>query len=256
MLLVLPVLVHGQDLIFRKDGKVIRAKVRSSTSHYVTYQDADRQDSVVYHTSLDRIDSILYQDGRREQMALFRDPALPRGNGTVGNPWEPTIRHHLLGVNLIGFFYPSLEFSYEFLPWEAHVGFRVSMADNLGYQDYYSPGDFSGDEKIYGNINQETNWHGMAGVNFYLWPQWSFRPSAGLHYCFGKRDQIRTVYSADYDYYNEIREKKKVRGMVWSLSLYNNITKHLAFRLGTDIPLAMNPPIPVVMVRGDFLLNF
>lgn len=254
-LLLFPLLAAGQDLIFKKEGVVVRARILEKTYRSLTWRSFDQPDSTRFHTSLEMVDSIRYEDGRKE---IFESPAESETPASLNLFAAPSstekIRHHLLGVDLVGALYNNLSLSYEFMPGKARVGFRVSFTDNRGDETFYT---YEGEDAYRGNLNQQTNWHGMAGANIYLFPQGSFRLGTGLHYCFGKRDEVIMTWSESGQSYVEKARDTRISGLLWSLSLLGGyLHKNLVTVTAIDVPLIIDPPFRTILFRGEILLNF
>jgi hypothetical protein len=249
--------ISAQDVIYRKNGEVIQARIIDKTNRYYTYQHYDQVDTLKNFISTAIVDSVRYQDGRRDVFGN-KSEGIPQNDlkpvGLYNNGME--IGHHLLGFDVLGLLYNNLRFSYEFLPGKAHVGFRAVYSKNFnpGTTWVYDYGD--NNDPYYGNINLWTKWHGLAGVNYYFLPPRTFRVGTGLHYCFGSCRFGRMIYNENTNVNTEVFENRNLRGVIWSFLLYQKFSKNPAMNFGIDVPLHVDPSFSVVMFRGEILINF
>lgn len=237
-----PVTMSGQDLIFRKDGDIIKARILSKNSLSRSYRLFEHPDSINYFLATSLIDSIHYQNGAKE--IFDKIPA----SSTIETPEVVTdIKHHLLGADVVNFvFHKNLAFSYEFLPGKAHLGYKIGYCHNLDPWPTFEEDNFS--------AVRNALWYGSVGINYYFFPPGSFRLGTGFRYVLGKTEV------KFYEYTNEIplewNERRNFSGIMFSLFGYYNVRKNMAFNLGFDTPVAMNLKGSVTVIRGELLLNF
>ncbi len=75
LLLVISFQIAAQDLIYKKNGEVLKAKILDKTNRSCSYQQYGQSDSVKYFISLTIVDSIQYQDGKRK--FINKEPVKP-----------------------------------------------------------------------------------------------------------------------------------------------------------------------------------
>jgi len=94
---------YSQDKIYRKNGKVVEAKIVEISSEEIKYKEWNKPEGPVYVLETDRISKVVYADGRTEKFMLnIKDPE--RYSGQLGK----AIKVDFLGP-LIGY----SQFSYE-----------------------------------------------------------------------------------------------------------------------------------------------
>lgn len=241
-LLIIPTTVSGQDIIFKTNGETIKARILSKSTLSRSYRLFDHPDSITYFLKTALIDSIHYQNGVKE---IFDRRSVPSTPETPEILYE--VNHHLIGADVWGFLiYQNLTFSYELLPGNAHVGFKLSYSRSMDSWPTYQDDYFS--------LNHNALWYGSLGMNYYFFPPGTFRVGTGLRYVTGKYEiQI-------YEYENqtplEYKERRNINGMMFSLFGFYNVHKNLAVNLGFDAPVAMKPKNSATVIRCELLLNF
>ncbi len=243
--------ISAQDVIYRKNGEVIQARIIDKTNRYYTYQLYSKTDTLRNFISTAIIDSVRYQDGHRDVFVSKNERILKNNRKTVYTNGMD-IGHHLLGFDVMGLLYQNLRFSYEYLPGNAHFGFRAVFAKNLDPQTYL----VGNIEPYYGNINLRSDWHGLLGMNYYFLPPWTFRVGTGLHYCFGSCTFSNMNYDESTNTNTPVYENKNLHGVIWSFLLYSKFNRNPAMNVGLDVPLHVNPSFSNVMFRSEILINF
>ncbi|MEI8114883.1 MAG: hypothetical protein WCI54_14700 [Bacteroidia bacterium] len=232
ILLFISLQISAQDLIYRKNGEIIKAKILNITDKSLSYKLHEPAENIIYNINLSVVDSIIYENGEKE--TFFKKPvSVISGN----NNENLNYRHHLLGADLSGYlFYKNLLFSYEYLPGKTRLGFKLAFSKNLepwSYDGYY--GSF--------NIGRILKWSTRIGMNYYFFPPRTFRIGTGLHYVFGSYDSYLT-------------KDAKATGMLISFFGFYNITENLAINFGFDVPLHFNPSSSTTVIRCEIMFNF
>jgi hypothetical protein len=242
--LLISLQIAAQDLIYKKNGEIIKAKILNKSEKSISFKHSEHRDSLTYFLNVSTIDSIILHNGNKE---IFNEnnigpPVLTQNGNSV-------INHHLVGIDLTGYlFYRNLTLSYEFLPAKARVGFKVAYAKNvesLGYAAF----NF--------NFNRIPDWSARLGLNYYFFPPRTFRAGTGLYYIFGKYSPAN-YYRFNASYTNSLSGDQNMSGLVLSLFGFYNLNKNLAINFGFDIPLVLHPAprdFPVV-IRCEFMFNF
>jgi len=237
--------ISAQDLIFKKNGEIVKAKILGATDESLTYKLYNPVDSLTHVINTHAVDSIIYQNGTKTSFKKI----------TIVSNQPPKAQnayntHHLIGFDLSGYaFYGNLTLSYEYLPGEANWGFKAAFAKNVDPPKYQSY-NF--------NFNMTPDWSTRLGINYYTFPVRTFRIGTGLYYIFGKYS-IYNYYSYDpNESYGTSGDNRNMSGVVLSLFGFYNLNKHLAFNPGFDIPLIMNPSSNTfnTAFRCEILFNF
>lgn len=245
--------ISGQDVIYRKDGEVIVARVIDKTSRYCIYRMDNETEPFRNFISTALIDSIRFEDGHvdifeKQEAVTWKNNLKTSGLADRGT--EPG--HHLVGFDVMGLLYNNLRFSYEFLPGKAHIGFRAVYARNFDPETNWN----GSIEPDYGNISLQSEWHSLVGINIYFLPPRTFRVGTGLHYCFGSCILGEMIYDEPTNTNTPVYENKSLHGIIWSFLLFSKFQRNLAMNVGLDVPLYVDPSFSNVMFRGEILINF
>jgi hypothetical protein len=232
----------AQDMIFKKNGEIIKARVLNNIGSSLAYRRFEQKDSTTYFIITTSIDSIIYQSGRKDIFAPVNAVYL-----STDQVLNTAYRHQLIGIDLADLlFFTGLAVSYEYLPGKANFGFKVGYAKRLKSSAFYSA------EVASSSLNDITDWNFKVGVNYYFFPQNTFRIGTGLHSVFGSY----TGYT-DPNYINPAATNtKNIRGLLLNGFGFYNITKNLAINLGVDIPLYMNPSAYIGWLQCEIMYNF
>ena len=224
----------AQDIIFKRNGEKVTAVILEKSGSSRTYRLFNARDSVSYYISTAYVDSIIYHDGKKESFPARPTRVFPAVTSETG-----TYYHHLIGADVLGYTsYKHLSFSYEYLPGKAKWGIKASWTKN--YNDFV---DWYGVDVV---SSQNARNFLQIGLNYYFFPQGTFRIGTGLH-----------VMSGKFNYYNQGTPiDKNFQGLLFSVFLFNNINKNLAANLGFNNQLLMNPKGSGRYVFGEFLINF
>lgn len=75
VLLLISCLSYSQDKIYRKNGKIVEAKIIEVGSEEIKYKEFNNPDGPIYVLETDRISKIVYADGKTEKFILnLKDP--------------------------------------------------------------------------------------------------------------------------------------------------------------------------------------
>jgi|WetSurMetagenome_2_1015567.scaffolds.fasta_scaffold101154_2 hypothetical protein len=236
----------AQDLIYKKNGGIVKVKILDTTNRYCSYRLFEKADSSVYFISNVIVDSIKYQNGKKEAFEKRIGETLQPGIKLNGTQEADTgYRHHLIGTDVAySLFYHHLSFSYEFLPGKAHLGFKASYCVNLNQSGVYGDDYFS--------LTLGNRWLGRLGMNYYFFPPRTFRLGTGINYLTGTYESyIYNDVSGTYTTSN-----KKLNGITFCVFGFYNITKLLAFNLGFEFPVNSHPESYGSMLHCEALLNF
>jgi len=218
LVLIGSIQITAQDVIFKRNGELVNAKILNQIGSGISYRYYDNRDSLTYYISTSVIDSIIYQSGAKDiftKSDVDDSPSL--------QPLIPVYRHNLIGVDLADILlFSKIGVSYEYLPGKMTVGFKISFEKDLKNPYYYDPN--------YSN-NGFTNWNLQLGVDFYIFPPRTFRLGAGLHYVFA---QYNHSYYTGSTYVSTIKDAHDI--MLTFFGFYN-LDKNWAINLGFDIPL-------------------
>lgn len=213
LVLICSVLVSAQDVIFRHNGEIIKTKMLNQNESSISYQLYDNKDSLTHYISTSVIDSILYQSGTKDIFTIIED--------SPPQTFKPVYLHHLIGFDLADILlYQALGVSYEFLPGNAHIGFKVSHEE----WDGYLPQSEESYEKF-------TNWNLRIGVNYYFFPQRTFRMSTGINYIFS--------HEKSYDYSASLTTIEDLHNFDFSIYGFYNLSKQIAINIGYNFPISL-----------------
>ena len=243
--------ITAQDLIYRKNGEVVKAKILNTTDKSLSYKLYERADSFTYFINVSIIDSIVYKDGKKETYLKKIEPVAQQPKELITNYY-----HHLIGADLTGLlFYRNLIVSYEYLPGKAKLGYKAAFAVNLDPIPYYDYGinSYPGNSYRYGKT---TKWSARIGMNYYIFPPRTFRFGTGLYYLFGSYSSEKTIYNSDHSSSTIVTDNKNIQGIILSLFAFYNINKDLAINLGMDALLYFNPSSANYVIRCEILYNF
>ncbi|MBS1919321.1 MAG: hypothetical protein JST17_03605 [Bacteroidetes bacterium] len=96
-------LAFSQDKIYRKNGKVVEAKVIEIDPDEIKYKEFNNPDGPVYVLETDRINKIVYANGKTERFELnFKDPEKYIGQ-----------RNRAIKIDFLGPLFGYSQFSYE-----------------------------------------------------------------------------------------------------------------------------------------------
>jgi hypothetical protein len=238
--LVLIFKIAAQDVIYKKSGEKISARMLNSTGQTISFHRYDPADSATYFISTSAIDSVIYQNGQKETYSNKNNLYKLRSS-------DPHLNHHLIGFDLAGVLYRNVAFSYEYLPGKTNFGFKASFSKNLKIVPFTESGYFWSSDPS--NFNK-VSWSSRLGVNYYIFPQQTFRLGTGIHYIFG------SFSSAEGEL---ILAGKNMQGMILNFFTFYNLLNNLAINLGTDVPLYINPSSLIehnVVIRCELLFNF
>lgn len=242
--------IAAQDLIYRNNGKIIKAKILNTVNKSLSYKLYDQMDSTTHFISVAIIDSIIYQNGKKETFIKTIVPSIQQSSELITN-----YNHHLIGADLYGYLlYRNLIISYEYLPGKAKVGFKAAFAKNLEPWSYYNDAYFFDGDNF--NFIRIPEWSARVGLNYYFFPPQTFRIGTGAYYIFGSYTTEDYIYSTDYSTSTLVTENKNFQGIVLSLLGFYNIHKNLAINLGFDAPLYLSPSSKNTIIRGEILINF
>lgn len=241
LLISLP--ISAQDLIYKKNGETVKAKILEASDQSLSYKRYKSVDSLTYFIKNQALDSIKYENGLK---TIFKKvDAISQQYDTDQNSYNT---HNLIGLDLAGYlFYRHLTLSYEYLPGKANLGFKAIFAKNIESVQY---------PLFVFNFSRIPDWSMRLGINYYFFPPRTFRFGTGLYYIFGKYS------TANYYYFNEsftsTLPDRNMSGMILSLFGFYNFNKYLAFNLGLDTPLILNPTSSnfSIIIRCEILLNF
>ena len=230
--------IAAQDLIYKKSGEIIAAKILKTYIKSIEYQVPDQSDNSIHYLNVSAIDSIVFQNGEKRTFKTLPDKTQLKPNNI-----SPVYNHHLVGVDLLGILlYRNITVSYEYLPGKAIIGFKGAFSKNIkpAGEYFYSS-----------NFASYSDWTCRIGINGYLFAPRTFRLGGGLYYILGSYSN--TPYY--YDPNTSSEGNKTVSGVVISIFGFYNITKNLAFNLGMDFPNSVSPSSPSFL-RGEFFINF
>jgi hypothetical protein len=214
--------ISAQDVIFKRNGKLVKAKILNQIGSAISYRNYDNRDSLTYYISTSVIDSIIYQSGTKD---IFTRSAV---DGSLSlQPLTPVYRHSLIGVDLADILlFQKIGVSYEYLPGKMTMGFKATFEKDLKNQYYY--------DANYSN-NGFTNWNLQLGVDFYIFPPRTFRLGTGLYYVFTQYNYYDTQYNNNST--NYVSTIKNAHGAMLTFFGFYNLNKNWAINFGFDIPL-------------------
>ena len=243
--LLISLQIAAQDLIYKKNGEIVKARILEATDASLSYKLYNPVDSLTHIINTQAVDSIIYRNGTKTSFKKVNIVAYqkPREQNTYNT-------HHLIGLDLSGYvFYGSLTLSYEYLPGKANWGYKVAFAKivdrpkNLSYAF---------------NFNMTPDWSTRLGINYYIFPVRTFRIGTGLYYIFGKYSIYNYYAYEPSESYGTSGDNRNMSGVVLSIFGFYNLNKHLAFNPGFDIPLIMSPTSNSfnTAFRCEILFNF
>jgi hypothetical protein len=233
----------AQDLIYKKSGEIITAKILKTYIKSIEYQITGQADNSIHYLTVSGIDSIRFQNGEKQIFPSKLPETVLKVNNT-----NPVYNHHLVGADLFGLlFYHNITLSYEYLPGKAIVGFKVALSKNIKSRSdyYYYPFNFT----------SITDWNCRLGINAYFFAPRTFRLGGGLYYIFGSYPIENYYYDPSTSTSKYEHETGSMSGVVISVFGFYNITKNLAFNLGMDFPSFVSPDSQSVL-RCELFLNF
>lgn len=128
-MMLLPVLLYGQDSIFRKDNSLIVCHVQEWNDNIIQYIPIDKPGSEIHFLSVSYVDRIRFENGQVAQFDQLDHP-------DAGPPRQ--IKRNHLGIGLLDpFVYTNLRLSYERLSKNGTFGMYlpVTIGFNTGYHD-------------------------------------------------------------------------------------------------------------------------
>jgi hypothetical protein len=93
--------IAAQDLIYKKSGEMISARMLNSTGQTISFHRYDPADSATYFISTSAIDSVIYQNGQKETYSNKNNLYKLRSS-------DPHLNHHLIGFDLAGVLYRNV----------------------------------------------------------------------------------------------------------------------------------------------------
>lgn len=235
--------ISAQDLIFKKNGEIVKAKVLNATDKSVSYILPVREDSITHFINVSVLDSIIYNDGKKEVFIKKITPVIQQSEESISG-----YKHHLIGLDLTGYlFYRNLTLSYEFLPGKANFGYKVTFTKNVETVPYSYP---------YFNFSRIPDWSSRLGINYYFFPPRTFRLGIGLGYIFGEYSPLNYYPNESFSSYET--GNKNFQGAILGFFGFYNLGKNLAINFGFDNPLIVSPSSSVfyTVIRCEILLNF
>lgn len=243
IVLIIPLQISAQDLIYKKNGEIVKAKILTKSGKSISFKHFEPKDSLTYFLNVAAIDSIISQSGVKETFVKNID----NNHRLTRNP-DATFNHHLIGIDLTGYLlYRNITLSYEYLPGEARLGFKAAFAKKVASTPNPSIGF---------NFNRIPDWSTRLGINYYIFPPRTFRLGTGLYYIFGK---YSNEYYYAYDSYStNVSDNGNMSGLVLSAFGFYNLNKNLAINFGLDSPLYISPASSIfrLVIRCEILLNF
>ena len=241
--LISPLQISAQNLIYKKNGEIVKAKIITKSGKSITFKHFEPIDSLTYFLNIAAIDSIIFQNGVEETFVKSIDI-----NHSLTGNLVPVYNHHLIGIDLAGYLlYRNITLSYEYLPGKAKLGFKAAFTKNIETVPYPSIGF---------NFNRIPDWSTRLGINYYIFPPRTFRLGTGLYYIFGK---YSNAYYSTYDPNpTNILDKRNMSELVLSAFGFYNLNKNLAINFGLDSPIYINPASSIfqIVIRCEILLNF
>lgn len=241
--LIISLQISAQDLIYKKNGDVIKARNLNESDISISFKHYEPIDSLTYFINIQAIDSIIYQNGKKKTFIKKNIPVLQQSSEFISD-----YRHHLIGLDLAGYLlYRNITLSYEYLPGKANLGFKAAFAKNVEAPPYQS--------SVF-NFNRIPDWSTRLGINYYFFPPRTFRLGTGLYYIFGKYS------NANYYFYEpnstNVSDNGDISGLVLSGFGFYNLNKNLAINFGLDSPIYLNPTSSIfyIVIRCEILLNF
>lgn len=237
LVLIGSIQISAQDVIFKKNGEIIKTTMLNQTGSSISYRHYDNRDSLTHFISASIIDSIIYQNGTKEffKKSTIKDFPPPQ-------TLKPVYLHHLIGVDMTDLLlYNSYGVSYEYLPGKMHIGFKAAFEKGI-------PNQYESDISNVGF----NNWNVRLGVDYYIFPPRTFRFVTGLHYVYTQYKNYSN-YSSD-----GFGTKENSHNIMFALFGFYNITKHLAFNLGFYTPVlnGTSSYSTIYGLKGEVMYNF
>jgi hypothetical protein len=245
----------AQDVIFRKNGEVLKVTVLTATGKSRSYQLPGDKEGVVRHISINAIDSILYENGTRDVFSqTAQGLSLP-----VPDEIKSFKRNYVAGDAGALLFYQNLQVSYEYLPGRGYFGIFGTISKNLKpvNDSHYAGDELYYEDKYYMSMLKYLKTSFRAGVNAYIFPPGFFRLSAGLSWITANYGYERLEY-IDYEPWTRtsLKENRTMNGILFSSALNFQPDDFYQLRVATDIPLYASPNFYVGMIRLEVALNF
>jgi hypothetical protein len=257
-LLCLVFLSSAQDLIYRSGSNLpVLAKNIINEGSGRSYQLFDVSDSAIYHISISKLDSIIYSKGTKETFMERRRTEISSENPLSAK--DEVYRHHLAGLDAAALFYKNFRFTYEYFPFNPHLGLKASLSlRSSPYKiEIWEGENIDNDETYYyRNFRGYSIWHGTLGCNYYFFPPGSFRAITGLHYLTGSYYVSKIITDNNNNVVGTEDIKRPINGLLLSSYLFWTLNDYLDFDVGFDIPLIMRPPMRRAVLTAEFLLNF
>ena len=234
--------ISAQDVIYKQNGEAVNAKILNQTGSAISYRYYDNRDSLTYIISTSVIDSIIYQNGVRD---IFNKSVADYSPSIQS--YTPDYRHHLTGTDFWALLYNNVSVSYEYLPGKANLGFKLAFSKRLKGYDLY---DYEQHDEYYPVLYRFTRWYMKAGMDYYIFPPRTFRLGMGLNYLFGQYLVNKSTFQSSTYTVNYIH------GLTLTVFGFYNITKNLAYNLGVEIPVYINPKAYTGWLRCEIMYNF
>jgi hypothetical protein len=245
----------AQDIIFRKNGEVLKVTILTTTGKSRSYQLPGDDEGVVRHISTNAIDSILYENGTRDVFGQ----APPDFILLMPEEIKSFNRNYLAIDAGALLFYRNLQVSYEYLPGRGYFGIFGTISKNLDpvYDSHYAGEELYNEDNYYFSMLKYLKTSFRAGVNAYIFPPGFFRLSAGLSWITAGYGYEKVEY-IDYEPWTRtiLKENRTLNGILLSSTLNIQPDDFYQFRLGADIPLYANPNFKVGMIRMELAINF
>ncbi len=245
--------LHAQDKIYRKNGDIVDAKVKSVGTRLITYTRSDRQDGPDYSISLNDVSKIVYQSGftdnfdSKKAVPKYDDRrkvrSRPYGNNII-TVMPATYTYGLDGT--IGD--PGIGLCYErLLDDDGHFGFALPILCGFAQNKDYNNNLYYTSSYVYTGSNNYTWLSLMPGVKFYPADnKRAVRYSLGLSF-------YATFGSEPYDVYDRNFSAGIVPGARgdWRYTMYGaaisnsvsvSVTKHVYIEFGVNacVPFSDN----------------
>jgi len=129
---------HAQDVIYKKDGVKIEAKVQEIGTSEIRYKKFSNLDGPVYVIFKSQVSMIIYENGTHEVIDASGTTAATTGNTTTVEPlppFDPTEynkRKNLIGINYLDFLFANISISYERLFADGTWGIKVPFIYGFG----------------------------------------------------------------------------------------------------------------------------
>ena len=253
IILLFSIAAHAQDKIYKKDGGVINAKVKTIGSNTITYKRFDNQDGPEYTIFKKDVTKIVYENGTTDSFEGTDANEPTKRSGSAGPKAGKTSKKY--GDNILSIIPgaytadldgtmndPGIGICYErLLDERGHISITlplvISFLSDKDFSNYYYNGSYSG----YTSAKGYTSLSLMPGIKFY--PARSnnvVRYSLGASFftIVGKEPfyvySSNTSSSSDYHY--------TMYGLMLSNSINFSPTKHLyiAMDLNSCMPLSDN----------------